>query len=293
VLPGDRQVAFTVEEDYQGLGIASRLLEHLVRIARDRGIAEFVAEVLPRNTAMLRVFTRSGLPMMQSVPMAWCTCALCWHSSTYGSSGGDRSNRVERAMKNVTIPGRSATFLRRLAEYPKDWLRPDLIAGLTTAAVVIPKAMAYATIAGLPVEVGLYTAFVPMVIYALLGSSRPLSVSTTTTIAILTAAALGEVALGGKAELLIAAATLSVMVGAILVLAALLRLGCRQLHLRAGVDRVQGRHRSRDRRRPSQDPGCPPRQGAVLPQPGLHRPAPAADIAADARARAPWRDHRR
>src|SRR5215470_11692991 len=44
--------------------------------------------------------------------------------------------------------------------YRKEWLRPDVIAGLTAAAVVIPKAMAYATIAGLPVEVGLYTAFI-------------------------------------------------------------------------------------------------------------------------------------
>ncbi|MBP2675929.1 MAG: sodium-independent anion transporter, partial [Deltaproteobacteria bacterium] len=54
-----------------------------------------------------------------------------------------------------------------LKEYRREWLRPDVIAGLTTAAVVIPKAMAYATIAGLPVQVGLYTAFVPMLIYAL------------------------------------------------------------------------------------------------------------------------------
>lgn len=53
-------------------------------------------------------------------------------------------------------------------------LRPDIIAGLTAAAVVIPKAMAYATIAGLPVQVGLYTCLVPMVIYAMLGTSRPL-----------------------------------------------------------------------------------------------------------------------
>ena len=68
-----------------------------------------------------------------------------------------------------------------------------MVAGLTTAAVVIPKAMAYATIAGLPVQVGLYTAFLPMVIYAVLGTSRALSVSTTTTLAILTAAELGEV----------------------------------------------------------------------------------------------------
>ena len=62
-------------------------------------------------------------------------------------------------------------------------LRFDVIAGLTAAAVVLPKAMAYATVAGLPVSVGLYTAFVPMIIYALLGTSRALSVSSTTTLA--------------------------------------------------------------------------------------------------------------
>jgi len=56
-------------------------------------------------------------------------------------------------------------------------LRFDVIAGLTAAAVILPKAMAYATVAGLPVEVGLYTAFIPMIIYALLGSSQVLSFS--------------------------------------------------------------------------------------------------------------------
>ena len=92
--------------------------------------------------------------------------------------------------------------------------------------MVIPKAMAFATIAGLPVQVGLYTVFVPMVVYALLGTSRPLSVSTTTTIAILAAAELGQtVPNGGAAELAIAAATLAILVGAMLVLASLLRLG--------------------------------------------------------------------
>src|SRR4051812_11671808 len=95
--------------------------------------------------------------------------------------------------------------------YPKEWLRPDVIAGLTAAAVVIPKAMAYATIAALPVQVGLYTAFIPMIVYALLGTSRPLSVSTTTTIAILTATELDRMvtAGGGTAELVVAAATLA------------------------------------------------------------------------------------
>jgi SulP family sulfate permease len=113
-----------------------------------------------------------------------------------------------------------------LRSYPKEWLRPDIFAGLTAAAVVIPKAMAYATIAGLPVQVGLYTVFVPMVIYALLGTSRPLSVSTTTTIAILAAAELGEVVPSGDmTALLAAAATLAILVGAMLVLASVLRFG--------------------------------------------------------------------
>src|SRR6202162_1973618 len=107
-----------------------------------------------------------------------------------------------------------------------DWLRPDVIAGWTTAAVVIPQAMAYATIAGLPVQVGLYTAFLPMVIYAVLGTSRVLSVSTTTTLAILTAAQLGQVVPNGNpAALLRASATLTLLVGSALLLACLLRLG--------------------------------------------------------------------
>ncbi len=105
-------------------------------------------------------------------------------------------------------------------------LRFDVVAGLTAAAVVVPKAMAYATIAGLPLEIGLYTAMIPMVVYALLGSSGVLSVSTTTTLAILVGAELGRVCPGGgMAELVAASATLSVLVGAMLALAGLLRLG--------------------------------------------------------------------
>ena len=117
-------------------------------------------------------------------------------------------------------------LLEWLPSYQRKWLRADLIAGLTAAAVVIPKAMAYATIANLPVQVGLYTAFVPLVIYAVLGTSRPLSTSTTTTIAILAGAQLGLVAPGGDAAaLLVASATLALLVGVFLVLASVLRIG--------------------------------------------------------------------
>ena len=105
-------------------------------------------------------------------------------------------------------------------------LRFDVVAGLTAAAVVLPKAMAYATVAGLPVAVGLYTAFIPMVVYALLGSSRVLSVSSTTTLAILAGTQLGlAVPDGNPAKLVNAVATLTALVGVMLILASLLRLG--------------------------------------------------------------------
>lgn len=105
-------------------------------------------------------------------------------------------------------------------------LRLDIIAGLTAAAVVLPKAMAYATVAGLPVSVGLYTAFVPMVIYALFGSSRVLSVSSTSTLAILVSTQLAMTVPDGDPALLITATvTLTALVGVILLLAAVLRLG--------------------------------------------------------------------
>src|SRR4051794_2739651 len=86
--------------------------------------------------------------------------------------------------------------------------------------------MAYATVAGLPVSVGLYTAFVPMIVYALIGTSRVLSVSSTTTLAILTGTELALVVPDGDpGKLITATATLAALTGALLVTASVLRLG--------------------------------------------------------------------
>jgi high affinity sulfate transporter 1 len=113
-----------------------------------------------------------------------------------------------------------------LRRYPRIWLRPDIVAGLVTSAVVIPQAMAYATLAGLPVEVGLYTALVAIPVYAILGSSRPLSVSVTSTIAILTATSLASVVQSNDPyDYILPAATLAFIVGGFLLIAAVLRLG--------------------------------------------------------------------
>ena len=104
--------------------------------------------------------------------------------------------------------------------YRPAWLGSDLIAGLSTAAVVIPQAMAYAAVAGLPVQVGLYTACVPMVAYALAGTSRPLSVSVTSSIAAVTATAVA-----GLPDPVHAASALALFSGIVLVLGFFVRLG--------------------------------------------------------------------
>ena len=113
-----------------------------------------------------------------------------------------------------------------LSHYDRQWAHADVIAGATAAAVVIPKALAYATIAGLPVQVGLYTACVPMLIYALTGASRVLSVSTTTTLAILAGDTLGMKTNAGDPQMLATLnATLTALVGGMLLAAAVLRMG--------------------------------------------------------------------
>ncbi len=110
--------------------------------------------------------------------------------------------------------------------YDRAWLSKDIVGGLAAGAVVIPQAMAYATVAHLPVQVGLYTCMVPMLVYPLLGGSRTLSVSTTSTVAILTGSTLmaADVA-AGSGDPTRALATLTLLVGAILLLARVLRAG--------------------------------------------------------------------
>lgn len=113
-----------------------------------------------------------------------------------------------------------------LAGYQRGWLGPDLLAGLSAGAVVIPQAMAYATIANLPVQVGLYTCMVPMLVYAMLGGSRAMSVSTTSTIATLTATTLVSVGVAADSDDPIPdLMALTLLVGLILLVARLLKLG--------------------------------------------------------------------
>lgn len=113
-----------------------------------------------------------------------------------------------------------------LRAYDRASLAPDVLAGLTASAVVLPKAMAYATVAGVPAQIGLYTALVAPLVYGLLGRSPVLSVTTSTTIGVLTASTLGAAMHGAHpAGQVTVVATLAVLVGLVLLLAALARLG--------------------------------------------------------------------
>jgi len=81
--PVQAEISFTVEENYQGQGMASRLLKHLIRIAREKGVGQFVAEVLPQNKAMLAVFAHSGLPVKQNYEDGFISVTISLTDSSF------------------------------------------------------------------------------------------------------------------------------------------------------------------------------------------------------------------
>ena len=133
---------------------------------------------------------------------------------------GQRQERI-RAWRRANAPP-SVAVLRR---YERAWLRGDLLAGLTVAAYLVPQCMAYASVAGLPPLAGLWAVIAALVAYALLGSSRRLSVGPESTTALLTAAAIGPLAAGDPSRYAALAAMLAVLVGLVCLAAWAFRLG--------------------------------------------------------------------
>lgn len=113
-----------------------------------------------------------------------------------------------------------------LRAYQVGWLRGDLQAGLSVAAYLIPQAMAYAALAGLSPVVGLWTALPPLAIYAVVGSSRQLSVGPESTTALMTVSVVAPLTVAaGAASYASYAAVLAVLVGAMCLVAGLLKMG--------------------------------------------------------------------
>lgn len=111
-----------------------------------------------------------------------------------------------------------------LSRYRREWLRGDVLAGLTVAAYLVPQVMAYATVAGLPPVAGLWAIVPALALYAVFGSSRQLSVGPESSTALMTAAVIGPLAGGDPVRYATLASTLAIVAG-------LLALGCRALRL--------------------------------------------------------------
>ncbi len=109
--------------------------------------------------------------------------------------------------------------------YARSAFSNDLIAALIVTIMLIPQSLAYALLAGLPPEAGIYASIVPIVLYAIFGTSRSLAVGPVAVVSLLTATAIGQVAEQGTAGYSVAALTLAFLSGAFLVLMGVMRLG--------------------------------------------------------------------
>ena len=109
--------------------------------------------------------------------------------------------------------------------YRRSDINGDIAAGLTIGAMLVPQAMAYAMLAGLPPEVGLYASTVPLIAYALFGTSRQLAVGPVAIVSLITAATLAPIVEEGTAPYLAAAAVLALLVGAVHLVLGIGRLG--------------------------------------------------------------------
>jgi SulP family sulfate permease len=109
--------------------------------------------------------------------------------------------------------------------YDRLTLTNDLVAAVIVTIMLIPQSLAYALLAGLPPEMGLYASMLPIVLYAIFGTSRALAVGPVAVVSLLTAAAVSKVAIPGTSEYIVAAITLAFMSGAILLALGFLRLG--------------------------------------------------------------------
>ncbi len=123
------------------------------------------------------------------------------------------------------LVARYVPITRWLPSYPRDWLRPDLMAAVTSWGVMVPVALAYAGLAGVPPELGLVTAFTALAAYAVFGTSRHLKVTVSSTMAIMSASVVADLAGGDPATYVALTAALALTVGVILVAAGIAKLG--------------------------------------------------------------------
>jgi SulP family sulfate permease len=153
-------------------------------------------------------------------------------SDVSGERGGAPAGTPAGAPARPSLRGRAPALLRHyvpilgwLPAYPRDALRPDLVAGLTSWGVMVPVALAYAGLAGVPPELGLATAFAALAAYAVFGTSRHVKVTVSSTMAITSASIVMDIASGDPVLFVAETAALAIIVGLILLAGGIARLG--------------------------------------------------------------------
>jgi high affinity sulfate transporter 1 len=129
------------------------------------------------------------------------------------------------AVRSHSIAQRLLPIFGWLPSYRREWLLPDILAGVAVWAVMVPEGMAYSGIVGVPPIMGLYTIIPPLIVYALLGSSRVLVVGPDTATGLISALTVGAIVAQGTAQFNTLTSTLAILIGAIFLLAGALRLG--------------------------------------------------------------------
>ena len=143
--------------------------------------------------------------------------------------------RARPAVDLRSVLARYVPIVRWLPAYDRGDLRFDAIAGIVSWGVMVPVAMAYAGLAGMPPEAGLVTAFVALTAYALFGTSRHIKVTASSSVAIMSASVVLALAPGDPAETIALSAALALIVGTILIVAGAARLGFLSQFLAASV----------------------------------------------------------
>src|SRR5271157_487364 len=133
--------------------------------------------------------------------------------------------RRDLSLGPASIAQKLLPVLGWLPAYRRDWLLPDVLAGLAVWAVMVPESMAYAGILGVPPIMGLYTIVPPLIAYALLGTSRLLVVGPDTATGLISALTVGAVAVQGTADFNTLTSTLAILIGAFFLLFGALRMG--------------------------------------------------------------------
>jgi sulfate permease, SulP family len=141
----------------------------------------------------------------------------------------DKTKKFDLGLLNEILQGRRIEkyipFIGWVTTYPRAWLRDDVVSGIVVGAIMVPVAMAYAQMAGVPPQQGLYSAIIGMAVYAIFATSRHLKITTSSTMSIMSIAVVGPLVASGFGSYVALSAALAITVGIIMLVLSFMKLG--------------------------------------------------------------------